>query len=92
MNAIKLVPVLCAFSLVAGSVLAEIAEAKMRPHRRHVADRHRYEERRERASPRISDFQRHNQYRRDDAPGTGCFSLSYLRPRTCNESQGGDGG
>ena len=88
MNAIKLVSVLCAFSLLVGPVFAEIAEAKMRPHRRHVSDRYRSEERRERASPRIEDFQRYKQYRRDSDPGSGCFSLPYLRPRTCNESQG----
>jgi hypothetical protein len=88
MNAIKLVPVLCAFSLLVGPVFAEMAEAKMRPHRRHVSDRHPYEERRERASPRIEDFQRYKEYRRGNEGGSGCFSLPYLRPRTCNESNG----
>jgi hypothetical protein len=89
MNAAKLIPVLCALSLLVGPVFAEIAEAKMRPHRRHVSDRyHWHKERRERTSPRIEDFQGYKQYRRDNESGSGCFSLPYLQPRTCNESNG----
>ena len=89
MNAIKLSRALCAVSLLVGPALADIAEAKMRPHRRYVTHRHRYEESWRRTSPRIEDFQRNRQDRRGNGwePG-GCFSLSYLRPRTCNESQG----
>ena len=89
MNAIKLVPVLCVFSLMVGSLFAEKVEAKMRHHRRHVSDRYHWrKERRERASPRIEDFQRYKEYRRGNEGGSGCFSLPYLRPRTCNESNG----
>jgi hypothetical protein len=87
MNAIKLVPVLCAFSLLAGPVFAEIAEAKMRPHRRHVSDRYNWhKERLERASPRIEDIQRYKQYRRDNERGSGCFGRPWIRP--CHESDG----
>ena len=90
MNAIKLVSVLCAFSLLVGPVFAEIAEAKMKPHRRHVSDRYHWQkERRGRASPRIEEYQHYRQDLRGN--GSGCFSLPYLQPRTCNESNGGEG-
>ena len=89
MNAMKLVPVLCVFSLLAGSLFAEEAEARMRHHRRHVSDRYHWrKERRERASPRIEDFQRYRQDLRDSEWGPGCFSAPQLRPRTCNENNG----
>ena len=90
MNAMKLVPVLCVFSLMVGSLFAEKAEAKMRHHRRHDSDRyHWHKERRARKSPRIEEFQRYRQDRRGNGwePG-GCFSLPQLQPRTCNESNG----
>jgi hypothetical protein len=90
MNAKKLLPVLCAFSLLIGPVFAEIAEAKMRPHRRHVSARyHWHKERRKRTSPRIENFQYYRQDPRGN--GSGCFSLRYLQPRTCDESNGGEG-
>ena len=82
MNAVKLIPVLCAFSLLAGSVFAEVAGAKMRPHRGHVSDRYYWHKgRRERTLRRIKDFQRYRQDRRDPA----CFSPPYFR---CSESNG----
>jgi hypothetical protein len=91
MNAIKLIRALCAVSLLVGPVLADIAEAKMRPHRRHVSDRyHRHEDRRERDSPRIEEFQRNRQDRRGNEWDTSCFTLPYLlRQYACNTG-GGD--
>jgi hypothetical protein len=82
MNAIKLVPVLCAFSLIAGLTFAEITEAKMRPHRRCVSDRyhrHRYEERLRHASPGAEDIRRYSQDRSGGEWNNKCFfSLRYL--------------
>jgi hypothetical protein len=88
MNAIKLIGVLCAVSLLVGPWLADIAEAKMRPHRRHVTDRHHYEQSWRRTSPRIEDSQRYRQDLRGNQRGSGCFSLPQLQPRSCDESNG----
>jgi hypothetical protein len=88
MNVMKLVPALCAFSLLVGPVFAEMPEAKMRHYRRHASDRYLWhKERRERSSPRIEHFQRYRQDPRGN-DGSGCFSSPNLRPRSCNESNG----
>jgi hypothetical protein len=90
MNAIKLVLILCAFALPVALAFAESAAAKARPHRRHVSDRYRYEERRVRASPRIEDFQRFRQDRSGSEWNTGCFNLPYLPPQiSCGTGGGG---
>jgi hypothetical protein len=92
MNAIKLALVLCAFALPVALAFAELAEAKTRSHRRHVSDRHRYEERRDRATPRIEDFQRYRRDRRGSEWDSSCFSLPYLPQQYACSSRGGDGG
>jgi hypothetical protein len=91
MNAMKLVLVLCAFALPVALAFAEIAEAKMSPHRRHVSDRQRYEERRQRASPRIEDSQRYRQDRSGSEWNTSCLSLPYLPPQISCSTGGGGG-
>jgi hypothetical protein len=91
MNALKLFPALCAFSLLVGPIFAETAEARMRLHRRHFYDRHRYEARRQRASPRIEDFQRERQDRRGSEWDSSCFSLPYLPAQYSCSARGGDG-
>jgi hypothetical protein len=94
MNAMKLVLVLCAFSLLAGPVFAEITEAKTRSHRRHISDRyhrHRYEERYQRVSPPAGDFQRYRQDRSGSEWNTSCLSLPYLLPQHACSTGGGDG-
>jgi len=94
MNAIKLVPVLCAISLLAGLASAEIAEAKTRPYRPHVSHRyHRqtYQDGRQRASPRAGDFQRDRLNRSGSEWDTSCFSLPYLPAQYSCSAKGGDG-
>jgi hypothetical protein len=91
MNAIKLVAALCAFSLLVGPALAEIAEAKMSPHRRHVSGRHRPKERRQRASARIEDFQHSLQDRSGSDWNTSCLRLPYLLPQHACSTGGGGG-
>jgi hypothetical protein len=92
MNAMKLALVLGAFALPVALAFAVIGEAKTRPHRRHVSDRHRYEERHERASTRIEDFQRYRRDRTGSEWDSSCFSLPYLSPQYACSSRGGDGG
>ena len=88
MNAMKFSLVFCSFALA----FAEIAEAKTRPHRRNFSDRHRYEERRQHASPRIEDFQRSRQDRSGSEWNTSCFSLPHLPSQISCSSGGGGGG
>jgi len=90
----KLVSVLCTFSLPAGLVFAEIAEAKMAHHRRHVSGlyhRYRNEERLRRASPRAGDIQRYRQDRSRSECDNSCFSLPYLPEQYSCSPKGGDG-
>jgi hypothetical protein len=71
---------------------AEIAEAKARPHRRHVSDRyhrHRNDERLRHASPRAEDVQRYRQNRSGSEWDASCFSMPYLSAQNSCSAKGG---
>jgi hypothetical protein len=94
MNAIRFVLVLSAFASVVALAFVEMAEAKTRPHRRHVSDRYErrhYEDRRHRTSPRAEDFQRDLPSRRGSEWNTSCFNLPYLLQQHACSTGGGDG-
>jgi hypothetical protein len=93
MNALRLLSVLCAFALLFALAFAQIAEAKTKTHRRQHFDRyhrHGYEDRRQRASPRVEDFQRDRWNRNSSDWDSSCFNLPYFPAQiSCSASGGG---
>ena len=92
MYAMKLVSVLCTFSLLGVLMFVQIAEAKTKPYRRHVSDRHhqpRYENRLRRVLPHAEAIQRYRQDGSRSERDTSCLSLLYLPEQYSCSPKGG---